>query len=89
MKNTVENAFYHGWDFQCTGRLVEVLIQNGYKTTDHMWRLFETRINGLGILDGKVCYYSFFEPSKRIMSVLSRYNSAIIDNFKYITRGTS
>lgn len=87
MNTWMAEAHYRKFDFQCVCRLVEILIQSGFNMTNHTWDLFESRINGLAIVDGKVCYYSFFAPSKRILNILSRYNQPIIENFKYITRG--
>lgn len=74
------------WGMTQRNKLVKVLEEAGATITDHMWDLLLFNINGLRInSDGKVCYLSFYKESKKIMELLRRYNSVIIENFKYIT----
>ena len=74
------------WGILQRKKLVEILENEGAIITDHMWDLLLFNINGLRInSDGKVCYLSFYKESKKIMELLRRYNSIIVQNFKYIT----
>lgn len=75
------------WGMSQRNRLVEVLEKAGATITNYMWDLLLFNINGLRInAEGKICYLSFFKESKRIMELLRRYNSVIIQNFNYITK---
>lgn len=74
------------WGLLQRGRLVEVLEKDGAKITNNMWDMLLFNINALRIVDGKICYISFYNESKRISSLLLRHNKAIMDNFKYITK---
>ncbi len=75
------------WGMSQRNRLVEVLEKAGATITNHMWDLLLFNINGLRInAEGKICYLSFYKESKRIMDLLRRYNSVIIENFNYITK---
>ncbi len=68
-------------------KLVEVLEGAGANITNHVWDLLLFNINGLRInSDGKVCYISFYKESKKIVELLRRYNSVIVQNFDYITK---
>jgi len=74
------------WGVTQRNKLVKVLEEAGATITDHMWDLLLFNINGLRInSEGKVCYLSFYKKSKKIMELLRRYNSVIIENFKDIT----
>jgi hypothetical protein len=75
------------WGMSQRNRLVEVLEKAGATISNHMWDLLLFNINGLRInAEGKICYLSFYKESKRIMDLLRRYNSVIIENFNYITK---
>jgi len=75
------------WGILQRQRLVDVLERSGATITNNMWDMLLFKINGLRISEnGKVCYLSFYKPSKRILTLFSRYNRIIVDNFKYITQ---
>lgn len=75
------------WGMSQRNRLVKVLENAGATITNHMWDLLLFNINGLRInSDGKICYLSFYKESKKIMELLRRYNSVIVQNFDYITK---
>lgn len=73
------------WNMVRQTRLVEVIEQDGGTVSNYMWDLILGNVNGLRINDsGKVCYLSFYPPSKRILSLLARHNKAIKENLKKI-----
>lgn len=75
------------WGVRERNRLVEVLQNAGANISEWMWDALLFNINALRINKyGQVCYMSYFPPSKKILSLLSRYNQVIVENFKYITR---
>ena len=75
------------WSLTNVTRLTEVLENAGATVSNHLWDLFVFNINGLRINEnGKVCYLSFYKPSKKILNVLSKYNDVIVENFNYITK---
>lgn len=76
------------WGLLQVSRLTDVIEADGGNVSDYMWNMFLFNINGLRInSDGKVCYLSFYKPSKRILSMLSKHNNAIVERFNYITKG--
>lgn len=80
-----ERALKCEWCLTKQRRLVEVIEQDGGDVSNYMWDLLLTNVNGLRINDGgKVCYLSFYPPSKRILSLLVRHNEAIRANLKKI-----
>lgn len=85
-KRKVEAEQRKEWGMTQRNKLVKVLEEAGATITDHMWDLLLFNINGLRInSEGKVCYLSFYKESKKVMELLRRYNSIIVENFKYIT----
>lgn len=85
-KCKAEAEYRQEWGMTQRKKLVDILEQAGATITDHMWDLLLFNINGLRInSEGKVCYLSFYKESKKVMGLLRRYNSVIVENFKYIT----
>ena len=83
-----EQAKLQEWGVGNRNRLVSILESNGATITDCMWDLLLFNINGLRISEsGRVCYLSFYKPSKRILELLARYNNVIVENFNRITKG--
>ena len=75
------------WGVGNRNRLVSILESEGAVISNNMWDLLLFNINGLRINEaGKVCYLSFYKPSKRILTLLARYNNVIIKNFDEITK---
>jgi hypothetical protein len=76
------------WGIFQRNKLVKTLESNGVNITNHMYDMLLFNINGLRINEeGKICYLSFYKPSKRILELLARYNKIIVENFNYITKG--
>ena len=87
-KERKAQAMQSEWSLTNVRRLTEVLEKAGATVSSHLWDLFCFNINGLRInQDGKVCYLSFYKPSKRILNIFARYNNVIVENFDYITSG--
>ena len=80
-----ERAAQSEWCLTKQRRLVEVIEQDGGTVSNYMWDMILGSVNGLRVNDsGKVCYLSFYPPSKRILSLLAQHNNAIRDNLKKI-----
>lgn len=82
-----EQAKQSEWGLSNVRTLTRILEENGANITSHMWDLLLFNINGLRINEsGKVCYISFYKPSKRILELLARYNNIIVKHFNEITK---
>ena len=67
-------------------KLNNIIEQNGGEISNYLWELLLFNINELRLIDGKVCYTSFYKPSKRVLSLFARYNKVIVENFDYIVK---
>lgn len=75
------------WGLSNVRTMTNILESNGANITSHMWDLLLFNINGLRINEaGRVCYISFYKPSKRILNLLARYNKVIVEHFDEITK---
>ena len=81
-----EQAKQSEWGLSNVRRMTNILELNGANITSHIWDLLLFNINGLRINEaGRVCYLSFYKPSKRILDLLARYNKVIVEHFDEIT----
>ena len=86
-KKLNEESKLKKFDLCQLGRLSEIAEKNDKFISSALWDLMFFNINDLIVKDNKVCYTSFYKPSKRIMKFLSENNELIIKNFDYIMNG--
>ena len=81
-----QRAAQSEWNLNRHRRLVDTIEKDGGQVSDYMYGYLYSSINGLRVNEnGKVCYLSFYPPSKRVLSILTRHNDAIRGNLHYIT----
>ena len=81
-----QRAAQSEWNLNRHRRLVDIIEKDGEQVSDYMYEQLYVRINELRVNEnGKVCYLSFYPPSKRVISILTRHNDAIRENLHYIT----
>lgn len=77
----IQRAAQSEWNLNRHRRLVEVIERDGEQVSDYMYEWLYSNIIGLRINEsGRVCYLSFYSPSKRILSILARHNDSIREN---------
>ena len=75
------------WGLSNVRVLNDILEQNDINITNSVWDLLVFNVNGLRINEyGKVCYLSFYKPSKKLLTLFARYNNLIVENFDKITK---
>lgn len=75
------------WGLKNVSKLTKILEENGATITNNVWDLLIFNVNGLRINENKkVCYLSFYKPSKKLITLFSRYNDLIIEHFDEITK---
>ena len=80
-----QRAAQSEWNLNRHRRLVDTIEKDGGQVSDYMYGQLYFNINGLRVNEnGKVCYLSFYPPSKRVLSILARHNDAIRENLRYI-----
>jgi len=82
-----KQAELNEWGIYNRNKLVEILEAHGAKISDSLYNDLLFKINGLRINEyGRICYLSFYKPSKRILNLLNRYSNVIKEHFNEITR---
>jgi len=74
------------WGTYNRNKLVNVLEKSGEIISNNLFDMLLFNINTLEIKNGKICYTSYYPPSKKIISLLSKHNDIIIENFEHITK---
>lgn len=85
-KRKVEAAQRTEWGIMQRKKLVNLIEQTGEIISNHVYDLLLFNVNGLRIVDGKVCYLSFYKPSKKLLSLFARHNKLIIEHIDEIVK---